>query len=138
MTNYLLSFSIYTMAMIGLIFLALYVFKVFSGNCFSKKSSMLDIEDAMKLSARKTLYVIKAQNERFLIAADMERTSLISKLGEEIPKKPPVVREDKSLALKSFDGIESLSEFASIIDFQKSREKKGPMMKELAKKLSAM
>lgn len=138
MSNYLLSFSIYTMAMIGLIFLALYVFKVFSNNCFSKKSSMLNIEDAMKLSARKTLYVINAQNEKFLIAADMDRTSLIAKLGEEAPKKPAATREDKSLALKSFDGIESLSEFASIIDFQKSREKKGPMMKELAKKLSTM
>lgn len=138
MTNYLISFSIYTMAMIGLICLALYVFKAFSGNCFSKKSSMLNIEDAMKLSARKTLYIVKAQNEKYLIAADIDRTSLIAKLEETAPKKPAIVRENKSLDLKSFDGIDSLSEFASVIDFQKSRTSKGPMMKELARKVKGL
>lgn len=41
---------------------------------------MLSIEDGLGLSSRKTLYIIKAGNERFLIAADLERTTLISKL----------------------------------------------------------
>lgn len=138
MSNYLLSFSIYTMAMIGLICFALYVFKAVTGGCFTKKSSMLNIEDAMKLSARKTLYVVNAQGERYLIAADVDRTSLISKLGNIVENKPIAFREDKSLDLKSFDGVESIREFASVIDFNQSRTKKGPVMKELAKKLSAI
>lgn len=145
MTGYLINFSIYTLAMVGVIFVALFVFKTFSNKCFSKKSSMLGIEDSMNLSPRKTLYVIKVEDERFLIAADVDRTSLVAKLdGNSQCVKP--VREDKSSSLSSFDGIDSLSEFASIIDFQKKNSlregsknlDKGPMMKELAKKLSAI
>ena len=41
---------------------------------------MLSIEDGLGLTSRKTLYIIKAGSERFLIAADLERTTLISKL----------------------------------------------------------
>ncbi len=133
MTSYLISFSIYTMAMVGIIFAALFVFKKCSNNFFSKKSSMLKIEDSIKLSPRKTLYVIKTKNENFLIAADIDRTTLIAKLDEKQENK--ILREDKSTKLKSFDGVESLDEFSSIIDFNKEKAKKGPVMRELAKKL---
>lgn len=153
MTGYLLNFTIYTMAMVGVLFLALFTFKSFSGGCFSKKSAMLNVEDTMKLSTRKSLFVINADGERFLIASDMERTSLISKLNKKDEKN--LIKEqkeqaldvcfprvDKSRELKTFDGIDSLDEFVSIIDFKRRRdgegEKKGPMMKELAKKLSTM
>jgi len=138
MTGYLASFSIYTMAMIGLIFVALFAFKTFSNKCFSKKSSMLNVEDSMSLSPRKTLYVINAQNERYLIAADVDRTSLIAKLDSKSEQGTLPTREDKSSNLTSFDGIDSMEEFASIIDFKKERTNKGPMMRELAKKLSAI
>lgn len=134
MGHYLISFSIYTLAMIGVIFAALFVFKTFSNKCFSKKSTLLKIEDSMNLSPRKTLYIVNAKNERFLIAADIERTSLIAKLDNK--KEVLMPREDKSSKLTSFDGIESMDEFASIIDFHKEKAKKGPMMKELARKVS--
>lgn len=133
MTSYLISFSIYTLAMIGIIFAALFVFKTFSNKCFSKKSSSLCVEDSMNLSPRKTLYIVKAQNEKFLIAADIERTSLIAKLDTKVQSLP--AREDKSTKLSSFDGIESLDSFSSVIDFRKELERKGPVMKELARKL---
>lgn len=132
MTGYLIHFSIYTLAMIGIIFAALFTFKAFSNKCFSKKSSMLKIEDSMNLSQRKTIYIIKAENERFLIASDTDRTCLISKLGEK------QARDDKSAYLTSFDGIESMHEFSSVVDFNKERIKKGPIMRELAKKVSAL
>lgn len=135
MSGYLMSFILYTTAMIGVIFLALFVFKTFSNKCFSKKSSMLNIEDSMGLSPRKTLYVIKAENERYLIAADVDRTTLIAKLGPKGEKEMLPVREDKSSELSSFDGIESMSDFASILDFPREKTNKGPMMKELARKL---
>lgn len=142
MTGYIINFSIYTTAMIGVIFVALFTFKKFSTMNFSKKESMLNIEDTMKLSARKTLYVIKAKGERFLIASDIDRTSLIAKLDEgtvSLPltlDKAELSREDKSTRLKSFDGVDSMTEFASVIDFNKKLDKKGPMMKELARKLN--
>jgi len=141
MGHYLVNFSIYTLAMVGVIFGALFVFKTFSNKCFSKKSSMLKIEDSMSLSPRKTLYVINAKNESFLIASDIDRTSLIAKLDikcEEETLTPSIARADKSCNLASFDGIESLNEFTSLIDFQKERANKRPMMKELAKKVKGL
>ncbi len=138
MTGYLINFMVYTMAMVGVIMIALFVFKTFSFGGFAKKSSNLSIKDSMKLSPRKTLYVIEASGEKFLIAADMDRTALISKLDNKIDSQELVQREDKSIDLKSFDGIESLDEFASIVDFHKKKEEKGPMMKELARKLRSV
>lgn len=79
--GYLSNFIVYFLAMIGIIILALWVYKKFNINSVGFKSKhSLKIEDSLSLSARKTLYVIKNGNERFLIAADMERTTLISKL----------------------------------------------------------
>jgi flagellar biogenesis protein FliO len=138
MTGYLLNFIVYTSAMIGIIFLALFAFKTFSTKCFTKKSLMLNIEDSMGISPRKTLYVINADNERFLIAADVDRTTLISKLNCKAEKELKLVRDDKSCELKSFDGLESMNEFTSILDFKKESSDKEPMMRKLAKKLSAI
>lgn len=146
MTGYLINFSIYTLAMIGIIFAALYAFKVFSSKCFTKKSSMLEIEDKMNLSQRKTLYVVNVKNEKFLIAADAERTSLIAKLEPtasvnlvDLVEKKEIapIREDKSTKLKSFDGLKSIDEFTSVIDFKRELDRP-PVMRELAKKLTYM
>ena len=82
MGHYLVNFAIYTMAMIGLICFALVVYKKFSlGAITTKRKGILKIEDALGLSPRKTLYIIKAGEERFLISADIDRTNLISKLN---------------------------------------------------------
>ncbi|MBQ3311889.1 FliO/MopB family protein [bacterium] len=82
MGHYIISFLIYTMAMIGLIFFAVFVYKKFSISCVcSKRKGFINLEDALSLSPRKVLYVVKAGNERFLIASDTDRTTLISKLN---------------------------------------------------------
>lgn len=149
MASYLVNFSIYTLAMVGIIFAALFVFKtVMSGRGFSKKTSFLQVEDTMNLSSRKTLYVVRAGGQKFLLAGDIDRTSLIAKLDEnESETATKAIREDNSLDLNSLDGIESLDEFASIIDFKKNKDEKierykngakAPMMRELARKLSSM
>jgi flagellar biogenesis protein FliO len=81
MGHYILNFSVYTMAMIGLIIFAVYVYKKFSiSGLAPKRKGILKIEDALGLSPRKTLYIVRAGKEKFLIAADMDRTTLISKL----------------------------------------------------------
>lgn len=174
MTGYLVNFSIYTLAMVGVIFAALFIFKsVMNGNRFSKKSSFLQIEDTMSLSPRKTLYVVRAGNKKFLLAGDVDRTALIARLEDEKAKTKEEIcsetiselyRQDKSSELNSMDGIESMDEFASIIDFnfRKNQDAKNekfdigkigrtdgnisresftgkpPMMKELARKLSSL
>ena len=86
MTGYLVNFTVYTMAMLGLIFFALMVYKKFAaGSSFSKisKNKTLSIEETISIAPRKTLYVVKAGEERFLIAGDVDKTTLISKLGAE-------------------------------------------------------
>lgn len=82
MGGYLINFIVYTTAMVGIIFLAVFVYKKFSYSSVSK-SKFLNIEDCISLAPRKNIYVVRAGNERFLIASDAERTSLISKLCEE-------------------------------------------------------
>lgn len=90
MGHYIVSFSVYTMAMIGLICFALFVYKKFSSSGItSKRNGLLKVEDAMSLSPRKTLFIVKAGSEKFLIAADVDRTTLISRLDlkdEELKK----------------------------------------------------
>ncbi len=82
--GYLIHFIVYFMAMIGIIILAVFVYNKFNiGTVGVKATRSLKVEDSMSLSPRKTLYVIRSGNERFLIAGDMERTTLISKLENE-------------------------------------------------------
>lgn len=84
MGGYLVNFAVYTMAMIGLIFFALMLYKKFAigGDC-SKKSGFLGVEDSISIAPRKNLYVVRAGNERFLIAGDIDKTTLISKLEDK-------------------------------------------------------
>lgn len=97
MGHYLINFSIYTMAMIGLICFALFVYKKFSLSAISlKRKGVIQIEDAFGLSPAKTLYIIKTGKERFLIASDTNRTTLISKLeNEEINIKDNEYENDR-------------------------------------------
>lgn len=82
MGGYLVNFAIYTMAMLGLIFFALMVYQktTQNGGLGLKKSNFLKVEESVSYGPRKTLYVIRAGNERFLLASDMDKTTFISKL----------------------------------------------------------
>lgn len=81
MGGYLVNFAVYTMAMIGLIFFALMIYKKFSGEgILGRKSEFLSVEDTIGIAPRKNLYVVRAGNERFLIAGDIDKTTLIAKL----------------------------------------------------------
>ena len=77
--GYLTNFIVYMLAMLGVLAVAVLVFKhtgkvgVTSGKC-------LKVLDSLSLGARKTLYIVSAGEEKFLIAGDVDHTSLISKL----------------------------------------------------------
>lgn len=95
MSTYLLNFIVYTTAMIGIIFLAVFAYKKLSFNGVSQ-SKFLNVEDCISFAPRKNLYVIRAGNERFLVASDAERTTLISKLDstttiQDVVKKEEVI-----------------------------------------------
>lgn len=134
MSGYIVHFGIYTMAMLGIIAVAVLTYKMsYSGMRTGGNSSLLSVTDSMKLTPKKTLYVVKAGEERFLIASDFETTTLISKLGENetIENVSMPQREDKSSKLPHADGLKSMNDFISKFE----TKSKKPVMKELAKKL---
>lgn len=148
MGSYIINFSVYTMAMVGVIMLALFVFKFCMGFTPSKKNSTLKVLETMKLSPKKTLYVIKAEGEKYLIAGDIDNTSLIAKLSDtqdttqvlKTQKFSTIAenvskREDKSMKLSSLDGVVSLKDFSDKINFAEKKVAKRPVMRQLAAKL---
>ena len=79
--GYLSNFIVYMLAMIGVIMIALFVFKQVNGTKVKASNGKgLKVVDSLTIGARKTLYVISAGSEKFLIAGDVDRTTLISKL----------------------------------------------------------
>ncbi len=121
MGGYIANFTVYTMAMIGLIFFALFVYKKFTnGINANRKSDFLEIEETIGIAPRKNLYVVRAGNEKFLVASDAERTTLISKLGE----KPKRVDRGEDLPV--------------IVDFptNATAKKEQPLIKEMLKKIN--
>ena len=113
--GYLANFIVYTLAMVGVMGLALFAFKKFAlGGGKSSGSKNLRVLDTMALSARKTVYIVSAGDEKFLIAGDVDRTTLISKLGEtkqvqvaDFKETMSQLNEKTRYADKSIIGIKS-------------------------------
>ena len=78
--GYLTNFIVYTLAMVGVIMLAVLVYKTSTTTGVKAKSKYLKVHDTLSLGPRKTLYIVSAGEEKFLIAGDVDKTSLISKL----------------------------------------------------------
>ena len=78
--GYLANFMVYTLAMVGIIAVALLVFKGATGCGGGIKSKYLRVLDTLSLAPRKTLYIVSTGREKFLIAGDVDKTTLISKL----------------------------------------------------------
>ncbi len=123
--GYLAHFVVYILAMLSVIGIALFVYKKFSiSNIGGKRSGNLSVEEVLSLSPRKTLYVVNANGEKFLIAGDLERTTLISKLNNNI----------NNLQQRNYHNPVDLSEFIKKEDDLMSSNKQ-PVMKNLVKKL---
>ena len=114
MSGYLVNFIVYTAAMVGIIFLALFVYKKCS-YAGSSKSKFLNVEDCISLAPRKNLYVIRAGKERFLVASDVNQTSLISKLDENTSVAKQIEQIEKCC---------TVDELPSIMDFPKKQQPK--------------
>lgn len=97
MTQHIIAFSLYTLAMIGIFFIAFVVYKkTIIGN--SKLNNGIKIEDALRLSQRKTLFIINVQGERFLIASDVENTTFLAKLNSNENLKQQMLKTQSSTA----------------------------------------
>ena len=103
MGGYLVNFSVYTFAMIGFLFLAVMVYKKSSMDAVNKKNEAgMIIEESLALSPRKRLHVVRVNGERFLIAADVDRTEFLAKLDENEKSMPDnVIKINKAPKLVS-------------------------------------
>lgn len=83
MYNYIIGFSVYTLAMIGIIFIGFVLVKKCSMARKGAKShnNFLEIETSLAIEPRKTIHVIRAGGEKILLATDAERTVFLTKLG---------------------------------------------------------
>lgn len=80
--GYIANFIVYTLAMVGVIVVALLVFKNATAVSGGKTSKYLKIIDSISLGQRKNLFIVSTGKEQFLIAGDVNNTCLISKLEE--------------------------------------------------------
>lgn len=133
MGGYLVNFTVYTMAMIGLIFFALMVYKKFcAGGLYSRKSEFLGVEDMINIAPRKNLYVIRAGRERFLIAGDVDKTTLISKLDNTTPSAGSIQPET---IVRKMHTANSVDELPSIQTFKQSG-KKSDVLHNMVRKIN--
>ena len=134
--GYLTNFIVYTLAMVGVIMLAVLVFKTSTNSGVKAKSKYLKVHDTLSLGPRKTLYIVSAGDEKFLIAGDVDKTSLISKL--EGRKQ---IEETLNLQETFKDTMQELSAKTSYIDrsmlgIQKTQNKPyKSVMKNLAERM---
>ena len=120
MSGYLVNFIVYTAAMVGIIFLAVFVYKKFS-YCSTSRSKFLNVEECISLGPRKELFVVRAGQERFLVASDVGRTSLISKLDDNsLVQKNEVVSSSSSSILKTNTNC-SVDDLPTIVDFPRGQ-----------------
>ena len=126
------------MAMVGVLFIGVIVYKkTMVQNRFSKNQNDLKIENALNLSQRKTLYVIQAGNEKFLIAADAERTSFLAKLNQN--ETQPLSMQKQQFTTVEVEPVPSKPVDYSEVMASLKRAKNGqkqPVMRELLNKLS--
>ena len=98
MNSYLAHFAIYTFAMIGFIVIVLFVYKkTMYSQSDNLNKNFLKVENSLKLSPTKTVYVIKAGTERFLVAGDSANTTMLAKLDENNINIPDISESEKSI-----------------------------------------
>lgn len=160
MGGYLVNFSVYTFAMVGFLFLAVMIYKKSSVDGLNKKNeSGMAIEESLALSPRKRLHVVRVNGERFLIAADVDRTEFLAKLDEnekavpdnviKLNKTPKLVSEpeNKSIlknAQNCISGTSALKTYATgftepkLSHIKNINMKKPPVFKEIMRKLETV
>lgn len=118
MGGYIINFTVYTLAMSGLIFCALFVYKkVMNGTLGIKNSQNLFVEETLSINPRKSLMIVRAGSERFLIASDVDKTTLISKLEEKS------IQKEKNI--KDFDTvITEIPQYSSAEELSKTKDDK--------------
>ena len=101
--GYITNFIVYTLAMVGVIVVALLVFKNATSVGGGKHSKYLRIIDSISLGQRKNLFIVSTGKEQFLIAGDVNNTNLISKI-ENVAPIQPVKTELQEVSAEEYTG----------------------------------
>lgn len=85
MTAYLVKIIFYTAGVIGMLLIGFVVAKacLYNGATFNKRKGNLEIEESLPISPRKTLHIVRAFGEKFLVASDQNSTTLLAKLNAD-------------------------------------------------------
>ena len=145
--GYITNFIVYTLAMVGVIVVALLVFKNATSVGGGKHSKYLKIIDSISLGQRKNLFIVSTGKEQFLIAGDVNNTNLISKIENVAPAQVCETKPQNNSADNDFAGISFKETMASLpkpnisnkhmdIGINSSLIHKGSVMKNLAEKIS--
>lgn len=87
-------FMTYVFAMVGFIVAILFIYKkAMYSPMDAKNRKYLNVENALRISPTKTIFIIKAGSERFLIAGDTTNTTLLAKLDENNTNEELCVEE---------------------------------------------
>ena len=105
MTHFLIKMIFYTSGVVGILLIAYVVAKNFlsGGMLLQKKKGNLEIEESLAISPRKTLHIVKAFNEKFLVASDATSTTLLAKLNTNGEIEPGEIQEEFSTLLEQKD-----------------------------------
>ena len=134
--GYLTNFIVYTLAMVGVIMLAIMVFKASTSNGVKASSKYLKVHDTLSLGPRKTLYIVSAGEEKFLIAGDVDKTSLISKLGEKENFKNNIpVPETFKETMQNIPNKNSYIDRSSVGIYKTQNKPYASVMKNLAERI---
>ena len=140
--GYLANFIVYTLAMVGVIVVALLVFKNSTGVGAKSSSKFLKVHDTLSLGPRKTLYIVSAGEEKYLIAGDVDKTTLISKLGAKdscpeitqvVPKTP--IADDFKSTMEKLNNKTSYMDRRNIGIYSTQEKPYDSVMKNLAERL---
>lgn len=134
--GYLTNFIVYTLAMVGVVVLALFVFKASTSSGVKNGSKYLKVHDTLSLGPRKTLYIVSAGEEKFLIAGDVDKTTLISKLG--IQEKFEIKTTAQESFKETMDNLPARSSYMdkSVVGIYKTQDKPyDSVMKNLAARI---
>lgn len=86
MTEFIMGFTVYTLGIIGLLFIGFFVAKYLinnTGKNLHKQKNFLKVEQAIGLEARKTIYVLKAGKQKFLVATTPDSVCFLSELDKD-------------------------------------------------------
>ena len=130
MKIYFVQFLAYTMAMVGFLSVCLLTYKKFFTSFMGgKNADYLQIENMIRINPKKQILIIRAGEERFLVASDSETTTMLAKLNDKEQKNIPELIETNQTI--------SFNQFKQTVKKNVSLQNELPALKRIKEKMKA-